>query len=357
MKIDNKEIFKTLNPNKVWLPIIIGLGIVFYMFYSDPSINMETLRGAFDASYVPILVAVVFVFLRDLGYVYRIREITDRSLSWGRSIYVIILWEFASAVTPSVVGGSAVAAFILHKEGIKLGKALAYVMVTAIMDNLFFVILAPIIMFMAQGHIFPNSRVMELQVGSSLEYLFWVSYSLYAIYSFLMAAGLFYRPRVFKWILLKIFSFVWLRKWKHNANEYGDQIIEASKELKGKNSRYWVLIAGSTLFIWSCRYLLVNALITAYTSVTFTEHTVIFSRQIIMWIVMMISPTPGSSGTAEYFFAQFFEGFLGGYTFVTSIIWRLLSYYPYLLLGAIFLPRWIRQVFFVKKKKNTLDNL
>jgi len=350
MKIDNKEIFKTLNPNKVWLPIIIGLGIVFYMFYSDPSINMETLRGAFDASYVPILVAVVFVFLRDLGYVYRIREITDRSLSWGRSIYVIVLWEFASAVTPSVVGGSAVATFILHKEGIKLGKALAYVMVTAIMDNLFFVILAPIIMYLAQGHIFPNSRVMELQVGSSLEYLFWVSYSLYAIYSLLMAAGLFFRPRVFKWILLRIFSLMWLRKWKHNANEYGDQIIEASKELKGKSSRYWALIAGSTIFIWSCRYFLVNALITAYTAVSFTGHIVIFSRQIIMWIVMMISPTPGSSGTAEYFFAQFFDEFLGGYTFVASIIWRILSYYPYLLLGAIFLPRWIRQVFFVKKK-------
>ena len=144
----------------------------------------------------------------------------------GRSIYVIVLWEFASAVTPSVVGGSAVATFILHKEGIKLGKALAYVMVTAIMDNLFFVILAPIIMYLAQGHIFPNSRVMELQVGSSLEYLFWVSYSLYAIYSLLMAAGLFFRPRVFKWILLRIFSLMWLRKWKHNANEYGDQIID-----------------------------------------------------------------------------------------------------------------------------------
>src|SRR5690554_295035 len=350
MKLDNKEIFKTLNPNKIWLPVIIGLGIVFYMFYSDPSINLKTLEGAFHASYVSILIAVVFVFLRDFGYVYRIREITDRKLSWGRSIYVIILWEFASAVTPSVVGGSAVATFILNKEGIKLGKALAYVMVTAIMDNLFFVLLAPIIIFIAKGHVFPDSRVLELQMGSSLEYLFWLSYSLYALYSFLMAAGLFYRPRVFKWILLKIFSIKWLRKWKHNANEYGDQIIEASKELKGKSAKYWALIAGSTVFIWSCRYFLVNALITAYSAISFTEHIVIFSRQIIMWIVMMISPTPGSSGTAEYFFAQFFDEFLGGYTFVASIIWRMLSYYPYLLLGAIFLPRWIRQVFFVKKK-------
>src|SRR5690554_4961209 len=206
MKLDNKEIFKTLNPNKIWLPVIIGLIIVFLMFYLDPDIDAQTLKGVFDASVYPILLAIFFIFLRDLGYVYRIREITDRYLTWGRSIYVIVLWEFASAVTPSVVGGTAVAAFIIHKEGIKLGRALAYVMVTAIMDNLFFVIAAPLILFFAQGYIFPESRVLELKIGSSLQYLFWVSYSLYALYTLLMAAALFYRPRVFKWILLKIFS-------------------------------------------------------------------------------------------------------------------------------------------------------
>src|SRR5690606_11628403 len=142
MKLDNKEIFKTLNPHKIWLPVIIGLGIVFFMFYSDPTVNSQTLSGVFDASTPSILLAVLFVLLRDVGYVYRIRQITGKFLSWGRSIYVIVLWEFASAVTPSVVGGTAVAAFIIHKEGIKLGKALAYVMVTAILDNLFFVIAA-----------------------------------------------------------------------------------------------------------------------------------------------------------------------------------------------------------------------
>ena len=349
MKLDNKEIFKTLNPNKIWLPVIIGLIIVFLMFYLDPDIDAQTLRGVFDASVYPLLLAIFFIFLRDLGYVYRIREITDKHLTWVRAIYVIILWEFASAVTPSVVGGTAVAAFILNKEGIKLGKALAYVMVTAIMDNLFFVILAPIILFLAKDSIFPDSNLFELRAGVSINYLFWISYSLYALYSILMAAALFYRPRVFKWMLLKIFSIRWLKKWKYNANEYGDQIIEASKQLKGKNFKYWGMIIGSTIFIWSSRYMMLNALITAYEPLTVFQHIIVFARQIIMWIVMMISPTPGSSGTAEFFFAQFFNEFLLGYTFVTSILWRMLSYYPYLILGALFLPRWIRQVFFVKK--------
>jgi hypothetical protein len=287
--------------------------------------------------------------MRDAGYVFRIREITDKHLTWGRAIYVIILWEFASAVTPSIVGGTAVAVFILHKEGIPLGKALAFTMLTAIMDNLFFVLGAPIILYLAQGYIFPESRILEMRLGNSLEYLFWVSYTLYTLYSLLMALALFYRPRVFKWILLKLFSIRWLKKWKYQANGYGDQIIEASKEFKGKNLTYWLVIVGTTIFIWSSRYFMLNALISAYESLSLFEHVVVFARQIIMWIVMMISPTPGSSGTAEFFFAQFFNEFLTGYTFVTSILWRMFSYYPYLLLGAVFLPRWIRQVFFRKK--------
>ncbi|WP_186757387.1 lysylphosphatidylglycerol synthase transmembrane domain-containing protein [Echinicola salinicaeni] len=354
MRLDNKEIFKTLNPNKVWIPILIGIGIVFLMFYLDPSITKENLSSVFDASLFSLFVAFLVIFMRDAGYVFRIREITDKKLTWVRAIYVIILWEFASAVTPSIVGGTAVAVFILHKEGIKLGKAIAYVMVTAILDNLFFVIGAPIVLYFAQGYIFPDSKVLELRLDNSLSYIFWVSYFLYALYSLVMAAALFYRPRVFKWILLKIFSIRWIRKWKHNASEYGDQIIESSKELQGKKANYWLTISLATIFIWCSRYLMLNALITAYVDISFNEHIIVFARQIIMWIVMMVSPTPGSSGTAEFFFAQFFYGFLSNYTFVTSILWRMFSYYPYLLLGAVFLPRWIRQVFF-KKKEETAE--
>ncbi|HAH37878.1 MAG TPA: TIGR00374 family protein [Algoriphagus sp.] len=349
MKLDNKKIFKTLNPNKVWVPILIGLGIVFGMFYFDPSVDAQTLKGVFDASAPYVILAILVIIFRDAGYVYRIREITQRELTWTRSIYVIILWEFASAVTPSVVGGTAVAIFILNKEGIKLGRAISFVMVTAILDNLFFVIGAPIILFFAKGNIFPNSQVLENQLENSLQAIFWISYALYAAYSLIMALALFYRPRVFKWVLIKIFSIKWLRKWKHDAQEYGNQIIEASKELSGKKLNYWLPVIAATIFIWSSRYLMLNALISAYVPLSIENNIIVFARQVIMWIVMMISPTPGSSGTAEFFFGQFFTQFLGNYTFVTSIFWRLLSYYPYLILGAIFLPRWIRQVFFKKK--------
>ncbi|WP_226391248.1 lysylphosphatidylglycerol synthase transmembrane domain-containing protein [Penaeicola halotolerans] len=352
MKIDNKKVFKTLNPNKVWIPVLIGLGIVFYMFYSDPNITVENLKMVFDGNILIFGLAILVILARDAGYVYRIRTVTDQQLTWTRSIYVIIMWEFASAVTPSVVGGSAVAIFILNKEGISVGKSLAFVMVTAILDNLFFVVFAPLVMLFTLGDIFPDSNSLRLELGNSLQYFFWVSYSLFTAYSLVMSLALFYRPRVFKWFLIKLFSIKFLLKWRHNMVEYGDEIIASSKTLKVKPFGWWMKVILATIFIWSARYLMLNFLIGSFTLLDVQEHLLIFSRQIIMWIVMMLSPTPGSSGTAEFFYAQFFREFLGDYTFVTSILWRMLTYYPYLILGAIFLPRWIRHVYFKKRLGN-----
>jgi len=348
MDISQQKILKVLNPRNIWVPILFGVGIVFYLFYSDPEINAKNFNLIFDANLSSVLVAFLVLIARDAGYAYRIRTLTGKELNWTRSIVVIILWEFASAVTPSVVGGTAVAVFILTIEGINFGKSLAFVMLTAILDNLFFVIAAPIVMFFTDGVIFPDVKTFDFQLGDSLPFFFYVSYSLIAIYTLIMSYALFAKPRAFKWFLLKCTGIKFLRKWRHKANQYGDEIILASQEIKGKAAGYWLRISLATVFIWSARYIMLNSLVSAYANVSVSDHMVIFSRQIIMWIVMLISPTPGSSGTAEFFFHQFFDEYLLDHTFVTSIFWRLLSYYPYLLLGAIFLPRWIRNRFFRK---------
>ncbi|MEQ9288775.1 MAG: lysylphosphatidylglycerol synthase transmembrane domain-containing protein [Cyclobacteriaceae bacterium] len=348
MDISANKVFKVLNPKNVWIPVVLGIGIVSFLFYQDPNVTADNLRLIFDASPEGVFFSLITLILRHAGYAYRLRVITDQEISWMRCIVIIVLWEFASAVTPSVVGGTAVAVFILTMEGLNFGKALAFVMVTAILDNLFFVVAAPGVMLLAPGQVFPSVEAAELQIGDSLPYFFFISYGLIAIYTLVMSYGLFAQPRAFKWILLKCTSWKWLVKWKHKAGVYGDQIIMASAELKGKKARYWVLISLTTLFIWVSRYITLNSIVTSFAQVSFGEHLVIFSRQVIMWIVMLISPTPGSSGTAEYFFIPFFEEYLESYTFISAIFWRMLTYYPYLLLGAIVLPRWVKKVFFKK---------
>src|SRR5690606_35051121 len=139
-----------------------------------------------------------------------------------------------------------------------------------------------------------------------------------AVYTLIMSYGLFVRPRAFKWFLLKMTAIKYLRKWRAKANQYGDEIILASSELRGKLAGYWGKIGLATILIWCARYLMLNSLVSSYSIVDMADHMVIFSRQVIMWIVMLISPTPGSSGTAEFFFTQFFAEYLKNYTFITG---------------------------------------
>lgn len=352
MDLDSKKILKTLNPRKIWVPVVLGLGIVVYLFLSDPDITVDKLTLVFDATLLPILLAFLVFLSRFAGYIFRIKSITKNELTWTSSLYVIILWEFASAVTPSVVGGTAVAVFILWKEGIKPGKALGFVLLTAIFDNMFFVLAAPLTLILGMERVFPTISESSNLLGSSMNYLFFLSYGLITLYTFIMLFALLINPRLFKWILIKITSIRILKRWQYAAYERGTEMILASDQLKGMGSKFWLYLSLSTIFIWSSRYLLLNFLMVSFSKISISEHVLIFGKQIILWVVMLISPTPGSSGAAEYFFPFFFEENLGDYTLIVNLLWRLFTYYPYLLLGAIFLPRWIKRVFFHSAKSS-----
>jgi glycosyltransferase 2 family protein len=72
-----------------------------------------------------------------------------------------------------------------------------------------------------------------------------------------------------------------------------------------------------------------------------------------MWIVMLVSPTPGGTGVAELTFLGFLREFVpNGLESALALLWRIITYYPYLFIGAIVLPKWIKRVFADKHKTN-----
>lgn len=294
-----------------------------------------------------ILVAVCSMFVRDLSYMYRIRVLTDNEITWRKSLDVIMLWEFASAVSPSAVGGSAVAMFIVNREGINMGRSTAIVLITSLLDELFFVIMVPVV-FLSIGidRLFPDFTNVGLEhLATTGINLFFTSYFLILLYSTIISWAIFIKPRGFKWLLIKICSLPFLRKWRYKAAETGDDIILASNELRGKPAKFWLKASAATFFSWTARYWVTNFIILAFFPVS--DHLLIYARQLIMWVIMLISPTPGGSGVAEFAFSGFIGEFIktAGLIGSIAIVWRLISYYPYLFIGAIILPRWLRRVY------------
>ena len=181
---------------------------------------------------------------------------------------------------------------------------------------------------------------------ASLQTIFAISVILIAFYTFFMLYGLFLYPQGFRWLLVKLTGNRLLKRFRNMAEKSGDEMIIAASEIKGQSFGYWLKAVFSTLFIWCARYLIVNCLIAAFTQgIDLWEHTIIFGRQIIMWVVMLISPTPGSTGTAEITFHLFFGEFfmVTGLVLAVAIFWRLFTYYTYLCIGLIAIPYWVRR--------------
>jgi len=290
------------------------------------------------------------VVCRDLGYILRLRLLTNKELSWRKSFQVIMIWEFASALTPSVVGGSAVAMFIINKEKIPLGRASAIVMITALLDELFYLITVPLIMiFVTDFSFFYNNSYVIFGTTFSGFGLFLIGYGFMLFLTLFISYAVFINPRKIKAFLVRVFKFRWIRKWRYGALTTGNDLINTSKELKGKTYQFWLKGFAYTFLSWTARFLLVNFLILAFMPVE--SHFQIYATQMVMWVIMLISPTPGGSGFAEYLFSDFLKVFLvSGLAPILAVIWRILSYYLYIIIGSIVLPVWLQRV----RKKDDL---
>jgi hypothetical protein len=353
MTTEATDFRKIFSGKRIFLAVIIGLLASSFLAYDGLS---KTNWNGYDWSVVSLwslLVAILLMVLRDFAYMLRIRVLTDGKLSWRQAFDVVILWEFASSLTPSVVGGSGFAIFILNQEKIPLGKSTAIVMVTAFLDELFYVIMVPLVLiFTGTQELFPLSlqkQILGVEFGS--KQLFYVGYAFILILIGVIFYGLFIRPKVVKYWLVKIFSFRLLRKWRYKALETANNLIITSIVLKGKNFGFWLKAFFYTILSWSARFWVVNFILQAFNpSLNIADHLLIYARQLVMWVILLISPTPGGAGIAEISFSGFLEQFTpDGFAALQATLWRVLSYYPYILIGSILLPIWLRRVF--KRKK------
>ncbi len=355
MEESEKYLTKKIRPYRIIYPIVIGLVVVSYMLYKEFDISAFHQIHFTWTSVWWLFIACLCMFIRDLGYVIRIRVLSGNRLSWIKSIRIIFLWEFTSAVTPSAVGGTTIAILFVNKEGIKVGRSSAIVMATSFLDELYFIIMFPIILLsVSQTALWTMPGVSH----SIVESLFWfaiIGYALKLSYLIILSYGLFKNPRGLKYLLMKCFKWRIFRKWRQNANEAGSDIIRNSQELRKMPFLFWVKTFGATFCSWTARYWVVNAILMAFWAGNYSwaEHFLIFARQLVMWLTMLISPTPGGSGFAEFVFKEYLGEFLpgAGVAIAIAILWRVVSYYPYLFIGAFIIPGWITTHFGGKKQK------
>jgi len=359
-KDSHYDLVSKLKPGRIILPVVIGLAVIGWFIFREIKTDVFSQLSFTWKSVFWLFVAWLCMVCRDLGYMIRIRILSDKDLTWRQAFRVIMLWEFTSAITPSTVGGTAVAVVFLHKEGMTVGRSTAVVLATSFLDELYFVIMLPLLLLLVGGTTLFTTSLQGKGVSFLNELILFASigYSIIFIWVILVGYGLFFNPEGIRKLIIKFFKLPVLRRWHEAAVRAGDDIVESSQELRKRHFSFWLKATTATFLSWTARYWVVNAILVAFFAIN--DHFLIFARQLVTWIMMIISPSPGGSGFAELILGRYISdlipadpAYAGSIALAMAIIWRIISYYPYLIIGALIVPGWIERKFVkpITKKK------
>ncbi|QSA98469.1 lysylphosphatidylglycerol synthase transmembrane domain-containing protein [Methylococcus sp. EFPC2] len=354
--VGGRDILGQFSPARVLLPVSLGLGIVIYMLYQElikngltPAELFTRLEWRSETVYW-LMLGGVMMALREFGYMWQLRILTDRKLSWRASFEVIMLWNFFAAVSPSMVGGAAVAVFMLGKEGISVGRATAIIFTTVYFDQVFFISIPLLVsLVIPQDDIFAPLRLIPSDLlGTGIYGAFWSAWGGIAVYVILLIAALFVAPTWINWWLTRLFLLPFMARWRAQGLHMANELMIASKDLRDRSFAWWMTAWAATSVAWLGRYLVLNCVLAAFSQLTLGpyDHLLAAGRQAVLWIVMLVSPTPGSAGVAELGFSWLYKDMVpAGLALTLAIVWRLISYYPHLLIGLPVMTRWIKRVY------------
>ncbi|MFK7809646.1 MAG: lysylphosphatidylglycerol synthase transmembrane domain-containing protein [Saprospiraceae bacterium] len=356
---EQKGVLDSIRISRIILPILIGVGVVAYLFWEQ--FDAEDFAQIEWSSHVVfwVLLSISFLILRHIAYATRLRILSDKAFSWRKCVELIFIWEFSSAVSPTSVGGSAVALFVLAQEKLSAAKTATIVIYSAVLDTMFFVgtLLALYLVF-GWGMIRPEST--DGTIASGLEVAFMGAYLFMLIYGSIFFYGLFVNPNSFKWALDKATNIKWLKSYKSKAVELGNDMVIASKEMKRKKWTFHVGSFLSTAGAWSSRFILLACLIIAFKPGLvqgLLEHFKLYARLESVFVIMAASPTPGAAGVAEFTFSTLVKDYIPetGLALLIASGWRLMTYYLYLFAGAVVIPNWVRKLINERKKRKEVS--
>ena len=332
--------------------MILGIGVLFYLVWS--SFDLEEFKkipwGGKVLFYT--LIAILTYAIRHIVLSYRLRVLSNNFFSWSKSIELSFIWEFASAVSPTSLGGSAVGLFLLAQEKLSTAKTVTLVLYAVVMDTIFFIITIPLLYFTLGPVGIRPQAITNSDLGA-----YWPT--ILVVYLFILAYGTIFIAGIFKPVIIqKLVRFFgrlpFLKRWQESIYKTADDIVISSRELRRKPFIWHVKIFISTVLIWVIRFLTVNFVILALTDLSLTdwyEQYLVYSRSEMMHSITQFSPTPGGSGVIELIFGGFYADFISkGISSIVALVWRLITYYPYLIIGMIIVPNWIRKIWIRRKK-------
>jgi uncharacterized membrane protein YbhN (UPF0104 family) len=339
-----------INVWKILLPVSIGVSVSVYLIATN---FHPAALSAFSLSsqlFFWISASVLTVIVRDTAFMYKIRLSTGNKMTWRKTFQTVMIWEFSSCIFPKVSEAGFVL-YLLKKSGLSYGKSAAVLMLNSFFDNLTYIVLFCIAYLLLKGQIFEFSHVCPDLEGHSIMQglrniadMAWIGLGLIVAMCTFLGVSLFIIPHKAKQFFHFLASLTFLSRFKTGITHLGDDIELTASEFKNQSFAFWTKMTIANFLNWTARYLLAFTLLMAFATsgLNFLE---VFARQFVLWIFISIPSTPGASGVAEISFMALNCEFMPvGLAAAIALLWRVFSYYLYLIIGMVLLPKWAKQI-------------
>lgn len=310
--------------------ILIPIGIIGNVLFSFAATDSAMLRSV--AHFLPgyLIAAMILSVVPWFTGSFRLflwGRFLGRNMRYQDAFKIALGAELGAAVSPPMIGGSAVKIGMLMQQGFTGGAALSLTVLESLQDSIFFIVMVPIALTASSSWDLPILRSAGEELSHPSLWM-WLG-SILVVLGIVMAllkqrsAKLFRRFSALRTLMDAI------RSSYGNFTATYHTIV-----LNGK--RIFALTMILISIQWVCRYSIVSLLLM---SLGIPGQPVLFmALQVIVFALMTFIPTPGATGGAEVLFSLLYRALLppGAIGLVTAG-WRFLTFYFLLLLAAVLL--------------------
>lgn len=319
--------------------IIINLIIIFVvlslvLYFSLKDNYQEIIDNIKNMNIIWLIISIIILIISRIFSAvssYQMTKANDHHVSFLRAIQINLIIPFFHGVTPFAGGGQPMEIYYLHNEKIPLGKSTNIVLQNFIVYQTALIIISLIaVIYNVIFDLFPaNSLIKQLVIiGFIINFLVW-------LFTLLVSLS-----KKFNQVILKITLFI-LKKFnkpalKEKITRYLSNLHKnATTIIKHKKSSLLSLFVNilSLICLYSIPYLVLTGM--GITNLNIIETIVATSYIMIMGSFV---PIPGGTGGLEYGYMYFFNYLIGGSILTSSmLVWRFVSYYLAMIIGAIVL--------------------
>lgn len=348
---------KTLKYVFIAIFLVFVLSVLAITFYDDFFSSSETLptwaviKETIQNCWWYVIFGLLCIFLMLLFKGTKLSimaKSTTKKWHFTTCFETAIIGCYYNNVTPLAVGGQPFEIYHLSKHGVHGGVASSLPIVSFFLTQFAFVIMSIISLVLYTTNSFHAPTFITDALPITLFYTLAIIGIICCLMMPLTVLLFCLFPRVCSKLVgafVKIGAKLHLIKTpEQTLYKTLKNVIHNSKCIKKIAKNFWVL-SSATLLSFCEQLALVS---TSYFAMRtfgfdiklmggFNEWLVVCQISFILLSAVSFIPTPGNSGAADGFFYIFFSScVMSGFTFLSMVLWRFLSFYSFILIGFIF---------------------